>query len=214
MLFNLKGKNKAASVWPLVIFMIGFYALDCLLTFGGWAVGNKFIVLLMLPFAFISFVLKERPLEYLKLNSNIKKGILWGVIISSLNALIYCAFWYFKNGTIALDWSGGFKNFWSVILLGPFAEEIIFRGLALGYLRNIYSFKTANIVSSLLFMLFHVPYWITVGQFSLPLYKLSYEFVRLFVIGLFWGFLVKKTNSLWASIIHHSTNNFLASMVR
>lgn len=203
--------NLATSIWPFALFMIGFYAIDCLLTY--FNTSNKFLIWLLLPILFVSFVLRQNPISYLKLNTNIMKGIFWGAVISAINAAIHVAFWYFKNGTISIAWVG-FKDFWNFVLLAPFTEEVLFRGVALGYLRNIYSFKTANIVNSVLFMLAHIPLWFASGQLAAPLYKVTYEFVRLFVIGLFWGFLVKKTNSLWASAIHHSANNFLASMVR
>lgn len=172
------------------------------------------MIWLLLPILFISFVLRQNPISYLKLNTNIMKGIFWGAVISAIHAAIYVAFWYFKNGTISIDWTVGFRGFWNFVLLAPFAEEVLFRGVALGYLRNIYSFKTANVVSSVLFMLAHIAYWFAIGQLAAPVYKVTYNFVRLFVIGLFWGFLVKKTNSLWASAIHHSVNNFLAGMVK
>lgn len=207
-----QNSNLELSIWPFALFMIAFYAIDCLLTY--FNTPNKFVIWLLLPVLFVSVVLKQNPITYCKLNTNIMTGIFWGVVISAINAAIYVAFWYFKNGTISIDCSGGFSGFWNFVLFAPFTEEVLFRGVALGYLRNIYSFKTANIVSSVLFMLAHIPHWFAIGQLAAPACKVTYEFVRLFVIGLFWGFLVKKANSLWSSAIHHSVNNFLAGMVR
>jgi len=209
-------KNKLVSIWPLVIFMVAFYTVDALRIYIniGHLYVDRLVVWIVPTFLFIRFFLKQNPFDYVKLRKNIKKGVLWGTIISGVHAFIHVAFWYFWNGKVIVDWSVGFKDIWDVILMAGFIEEIVFRGFVLGYLRNIYLFQTANIISSLLFLLAHIPYWIAWNQFALPLPTVLYGFVFTFVMGLLEGFFLKKTNSVWTCIIHHSTNNFLAFMVK
>ncbi len=207
--------DKVRDILPLAMFMAIFYVLDALRVYMGLNLYIDRFVLWIIPiFIFIKYYLRQNPFECLKLNTNIKKGVLWGAIISAVHAAIYIAFWYLKNGAIAVDWNVGIRAFLDVVLVTGIIEEIVFRGFVLNYLRNIYSFRTANIVSSLLFVVAHIPYFMAWGYFSLPILKIMYEFIRLFVFGLFWGFLLKKTNSLWPCIIHHSANNFLSFMVR
>ena len=209
-------KGRAKPLLPLVIYMSVFYLLDVLRIYMGlsYLYVDRLALWVIPIFIFIRFYLQQNPFEYLKLSTNVKKGVLWGVIISSVHAAIYVAFWYLKNGTITIDWNVSVKGFLDVVLITGIIEEIVFRGFVLNYLRNIYSFRTANIASSLLFMIAHIPYFIVFGYFSLPILKIMYKFVRVFAFGLLWGFFLKKTNSLWPCIIHHSVNNFLAFMVK
>ncbi|HEV2600662.1 MAG TPA: CPBP family intramembrane glutamic endopeptidase [Candidatus Babeliales bacterium] len=216
MIEKLKLKNNCSSIWPLAIFVVAFYAVDALRLYIdiSYLYVDRLVVWLLPTFLFIRFVLHQNPFEFLKLNTNVKRGILWGGIISGIHALLYVAFWYFWNSKVTVDYSVCFKALWDIVLTAGFIEEIVFRGFILGYLRNIYTFRIANITSSLLFMIAHIPYWIVFGQFSLPLYKILYDFLFVFTCGLLEGFFLKKTNSLWTCIIHHSTNNFLSFMVK
>lgn len=216
MIEKLNLKNNCSSILTLAIFMVAFYALDALRLYidVSYLYFDRLVVWLLPTFLFIRFVLRQNPFEYLKLNTNVKRGILWGVIISSVHILLYVAFWYFWNSKVTIDYNVSFNDLWSIVLTAGFIEEIVFRGFVLGYLGNIYTFRIANIASALLFMIAHIPYWIVFGQFSLPLYKILYDFLFVFTMGLLEGFFLKKTNSLWTCIIHHSTNNFLSFMVK
>jgi uncharacterized protein len=196
--------------------MIAFYTLDSLRLYidTSYLYIDRLVVWLAPTFLFIIFVLQQNPFDYLKLSKNIQRGVFWGVIISSVQAFIYFTFYYFWNGKVIVDYSMSFKDLWNIVLTAGLIEEVVFRGFVLGYLRNVYTFKTANIISSLLFLLAHIPYWIAMNKFALPLQSVLYDFVFIFSIGLLEGFFLKKTNSLWTCIIHHSINNFLALMVK
>ena len=165
-------------------------------------------------FLFIIFVLKKNPLEYLKLSTNIKKGIFWGIIISIVHIFLYCSLRYLWNHTLTANFDLSLKRYWDEILTVGLVEEIMFRGLVLQNLNEVFSFKISNIASAALFVLAHMPYWYFGNQFNLPLTSIIYWCFFLFAFGLFWGFVVKKTRSLWPAIIHHSVNNALAIMVK
>jgi membrane protease YdiL (CAAX protease family) len=87
-------------------------------------------------------------------------------------------------------------NLWNSIfvlmIVAPFTEEFLFRGLIFtGYLNN-YSFKKAIWVSALCFALFHL----NIFQFSEAL-----------ILGSLCAWLVGKTNSLWPALFAHALNN-------
>lgn len=82
----------------------------------------------------------------------------------------------------------------SAILVGPVAEELMFRGLILhGFLQR-YSVRRAIIVSSLIFAVFH-------GN--------VFQFLPALTAGLLLGWWYVKTGSLVSCIFGHAINNAL-----
>ena len=81
-----------------------------------------------------------------------------------------------------------------VTIMAPIVEELIFRGLILhGFRRNYNPFKTV-LISAILFSLFHLNPW---------------QMPATFVLGLFLGWIMIRTNSIIAAIMGHSINNLL-----
>jgi len=85
-----------------------------------------------------------------------------------------------------------------VALIGPFYEEVIFRGIVLSSTRNRLGFVWANIIQAFLFAVVH---------FNLSL------FVFYFVFGLITGHMAKKTNGLLTSFFFHAINNLFVVLV-
>ncbi|WP_430791466.1 CPBP family intramembrane glutamic endopeptidase [Virgibacillus flavescens] len=73
-----------------------------------------------------------------------------------------------------------------------------------------FSFWKANSITSLLFASIHIPIWLYKGLFEFP-YILN-AILTTFVLGIIFGFIYKKTNSLWSVIIIHSMYNLLVSL--
>ncbi len=91
--------------------------------------------------------------------------------------------------------SGGVISLITIVLVAPFCEEMLFRGIILrGFLAH-YSASTAILLSSLLFSLVHMNW---------------YQIPFTFVFGLFVGWLYFRSRSLWPSILAHMTNNAAA----
>jgi uncharacterized protein len=85
--------------------------------------------------------------------------------------------------------------FFVIVLLGPLAEELLFRGLILnGFLKN-YPARKAILVSAFLFAVYHVNPW------QIPL---------AFVLGIVLGAWRVGTGSLWPGIAGHVIANALA----
>ena len=84
-----------------------------------------------------------------------------------------------------------------VCILGPILEEIIFRGIILNYMKK-YGLFVAIIFSAVLFTMFHM----NLVQFITPL-----------LIGILFGFICIKTESIVPSIILHIVNNSYATIM-
>ncbi|MEX0748450.1 MAG: type II CAAX endopeptidase family protein [Candidatus Saccharimonadales bacterium] len=85
--------------------------------------------------------------------------------------------------------------FMAVVVLAPFAEELIFRGLLLPALSKTIGLVPAVVIVSLGFGLLHPP--------------LS-AMVIIAVFALFLALIYVRTNSLWPAILLHSTKNLIA----
>ena len=92
-----------------------------------------------------------------------------------------------------------------VLFLAPFVEEVLFRGLVFGCLRE-HSRMVAYIVSCALFAFMHV--W----TFVLSSWDLSYFVLMLqyLVPGLVFAWCFEHSGSLWTSIAVHAAVNSLA----
>ncbi len=96
-----------------------------------------------------------------------------------------------------------------VVLLAPFVEEVLFRGLVFGCLKEK-SRVVAYAVSALLFAFLHV--W----TFALSAWDTSYLLLMLqyLVPGLVFAWAFDRSGTLWTSILLHAIVNALALWVR
>lgn len=85
-----------------------------------------------------------------------------------------------------------------VSVMAPLSEEILFRGYIYHSLRNYYSVNYSILVASLLF-----------GAVHYDLFRL----LPLTLVGICLNMASVRANSLWASIIMHSTWNFITAML-
>jgi membrane protease YdiL (CAAX protease family) len=82
-----------------------------------------------------------------------------------------------------------------LVLGAPIAEEVLFRGYGLARIRELAGDQRALLFTALMFALVHGS-WV-----KLP---------GAFAIGLFLGWLVLRTGSLWPALLGHFTNNGIA----
>ncbi|MSP77874.1 MAG: CPBP family intramembrane metalloprotease [Rhodospirillaceae bacterium] len=80
-------------------------------------------------------------------------------------------------------------------VLAPLVEELVFRGLLYGWLESRWNSRVAFVVSSLVFAVAH--------------YELAH-IVLVLPLGLLFGYLRRRTNSLLPSLVAHVANNTLA----
>ncbi|MEN2768626.1 CPBP family intramembrane glutamic endopeptidase [Ornithinibacillus xuwenensis] len=169
----------------------------------------KIIIWILPVILIVRTVEKQNVLSYLGLRDHYKKGLIWTVW--GTTALIL---YFFILNLIVLENDIGFNlsinELLNTVLLVGITEEIVFRGFLLRKLMDSNSFWQANILTSLLFVSIHFPIWIYKGLFELP-YILA-SMATAFVLGIIFGFIYRKSNSLWSVIILHSLYNFLVSI--
>lgn len=174
----------------------------------------KFIVWVVPAFITLG-VLRLKPLAYLKLTTRVNER---GLVVGALVTLVWLSVVVLGEAMISGRNAGVILTArspeWLTILasvsFSPICEEVLFRGFFLNRLRESLSFWRANVISALLFMLAHWPYWVSKNGFSPPVIKDS---VNVFLLGCLFGWLMKKTNSLWPAIGAHIANNFLSSLI-
>jgi uncharacterized protein len=156
-------------------------------------------------FLYIQFVERQNPLTYLKLTTNLLKGLLWGLagmsfLVASEFPLILSHRPNFHFGTDTLV---------NVILLVGFMEEIPFRGFLFQKLQEWLGFFRAMLLSSLLFTLIHIPLWVSTGSFTV---SQLLNLVMVFIVGMLTCYALKRSGSLWSSILIHTFYNILANI--
>jgi len=165
----------------------------------------KFSIWVLPVFLLIRMAEKKNPFYYLGLLSNVGKGIKWGILISFGLAVYFVVenAFIIDNGA---DFNLRLHDWLNTIILVGFIEEIVFRGFLLRKYLELFTFWKANIVTSLLFVLIHFPIWLYKDMIGLFPIAIS------FIIGISFGFIYKKTRSLWSVIIIHSVYNFFVSI--
>lgn len=165
---------------------------------------------LVLIFAFLAFL----KWQCKKVNLSIRT--IWGAIYS-VTQIRYIVFAFILGTTKSLLWAGKIVNFGNppqysstVIvygqiivgcLLGPFREELYFRGVLYRILRKRNDSVISNLISALIFAAFHI---------------LGTDFIGLlfiFLYGVVTAFLVERTDSLTASFVCHAIGNLVATVV-
>jgi len=157
-------------------------------------------------FIYLYRIDKTDPLNYLKLTTNVKTGLL-----AAIAMLLVGLVWQTLLLRLGADQIKAEASFWGIfntVIFPPIGEEILMRGFILNKLRELTGFWKANIVTSLLFVAIHWPGWILINgdEFALML-KMSLE---IFVLSILLGYLLQKTNSLWPCIILHGVNNLIS----
>ncbi len=136
--------------------------------------------------------------------SNYKKWLLWGTGIGSGLALVGIARNYLNGSSIfptRFDYA-----LVNILLISPVFEEFLVRGALMGNLQKTSSFLKSNIISSLMFVILHMPGWFFMGSLTSNITKLD-GVVSIFFIGLLCGYAVKRGNSVLGGVIVHFINN-------
>jgi CAAX protease family protein len=95
----------------------------------------------------------------------------------------------------------GFTKF----ILAPFGEEILFRGVVYGYLRERVGILLGIFVQALISTMFHLSYIKEAYQSNIFFSFITY----LIVLQIIFAFLYERTNSLYPSIICHGVFNYI-----
>jgi membrane protease YdiL (CAAX protease family) len=137
--------------------------------------------------------------------SNWKGWLAWGGGIGMLIALTGFIDSYL-NGRALLPAEFSIPLF-SVLAVAPTFEEFLVRGAVLGNLRRTFRFWTANVVSSLMFVVLHLPGWYFMGSLAENLLKPMGGAFSIFLLGLGFGYATYRGRSVVGGMIGHFLNN-------
>jgi len=162
-------------------------------------------LLWVLPvFLYLRYVDCVQPCVYLKLRHHWLRGILVGLGFSALIFLLSLV----QHGLPHLR--AGLATWNSILstsLLIGFMEEVPYRGFVFQKLCDWMSRKSAIAISSLLFVIIHLPGWLSLHLFTIRIA------IFVFVFGLLMAMLLLYSKSLWAPVVSHSLNDFFSAVV-
>ncbi len=123
------------------------------------------------------------------------------LVLAYLASIAYYYYQWLTTGLLPLP-----GNHW-VTIFAPLYEEVLFRGLIFGGLLAFYSKRTAIVLSSFLFAIWHLKNFSSYTPDAM-LYQVFYAGL---IIGPFLAWLTLKTKSIWMGVLVHTANNILLS---
>ncbi len=199
-IFQNQSKYVTLKSCLLIIICMGTYTSIALAS-------NWFIVLIgCLLFSLLFYLIHSFQLQLIKLEPLKKTDIIYTISTLGIALIMYWSVSaiigqpqnqmevYKDLNTIPL-----YISIIIFVILGPFFEELIFRGFIL---KGVFKghLLIGYIVSSVLFGLLHGP--TSIG-----------EFIIYFGLGLLFGALYLKTNRLEVAIVAHGLNNFIHILI-
>lgn len=175
----------------------------------------KFVLWVVPAVAYVMLVRRRNPLVYFKLAGPIDPpgfapalgvAALFFAGVLAFSGLVFGKDLAHVAAAPAALWSGNVSN----ALPSALWEEVLFRGLILTQLSEWFGFWRANLLTALLFMLIHWPYWLSTRGLGLGVVVDS---VSVLLIGWVLGYVVKRTNWLWAGVAVHTLNNVLVALL-
>lgn len=163
-----------------------------------WSLFVNLILFVIPVFVYLRLKDKVNPLVYLKVVGNSKNGIAIGSGVSAIFIILLLI----KNSmTQANHINLDLGILWISTLIVGFIEEIPFRGFLLQKLSSKMKFWKANILTTIIFILCHIPTWIYTNPDMIK------SVVNIAMVSLVLGYLFKEYKSLWIPIICHSAFN-------
>jgi len=100
-------------------------------------------------------------------------------------------------------------HLFSGVITAPLIEEFTFRGAILGVLKQRFHFWTANITTALFFLGIHLPGWYFQGHLFENLSNPVGGALSVFLLGLVFGYVTHKSDSVTSGALAHMLNNFI-----
>jgi CAAX protease family protein len=166
-------------------------------------------------FWYLRSVDRVDPLPYLRLNTPVRRGQLVPALALAAGYLALGMLFndLISGGKVAIDAPVTLRQRLQILIflpIAPIAEEILYRGFILRKFEERYRFRTANLITAVLFAAIHWPNWVYVSGIHQRLILMTATIV---IFGYFLGYLVKKTDSLWPAIATHTVNNLLFAVI-
>ncbi|NLM25827.1 MAG: CPBP family intramembrane metalloprotease [Firmicutes bacterium] len=162
------------------------------------------ILIWIIPAMFL-LKISKRDLNVVFNLSNWRSWLGWGGGIGLLIALTGIIPNYVQNKPILpTSFSWPLIN---VLVIAPIFEEFLFRGAILGNLQKKYSPFIANLISSAMFLLLHIPGWYFMGVLTDNLTRPAGGALSIFLVSIAFGLATQRSKSVMGGIIAHFLNN-------
>ena len=189
------------AAWPYLVYPRLSAVGDTTLAYALLNLGIRLLVWVVPVLCYLRYVDGVEPLGYLRLKHHVGRGVAVAVVLTALNLL----------GSIVrfgLPHPGMQRVTWNSVLgtsvLVGLIEEIPYRGFMLQKFAEGVDFWIANLMTSVLFLVVHVPGWMALHMLRAD------TAAAVFVFGVVMAIVFKYSDSLWAPIVTHSTNDFLS----
>lgn len=204
----------------LLLAWVGAWLMDLLLrAYFHWSVAlDTFfwiamkIVIWVVPVLFLIHSVQRNTLAQFLGFHHTSRGLLWGglagIALTGINFVVTAlpsgAKLHIPSLSLVLL---------NTIVVAPLVEEIALRGFLLQSLQlKRVPFWMANIVTAVTFVLTHFPGWYFQGKL-LPLMEVARPILFLTTLGLLFGWLKRRSGSLYAALLPHALNNIYSSFL-
>lgn len=194
---------------------------SALLIWAGWCVlmatvGEPFsspkvcalasVVVVLVPALIYLHSTGPRP-DAMALRYRWRRGVLVGLLFIVLEMTLLAYSYTFDLSLVSTD-----VDVWlDSIILSPFAEELLFRRVAIDHLSKRHGPSFAILISSLLLVAFYLPWWIVSGD-AQPVWIVG-AIAGLVIHGLVFGTIYRLTRSLWSSLLPHCVVCFAGTII-
>jgi len=221
--------NQRKAALQLSLFLVAFFVLWTLRATVFFAVDEsiaspisraaysdllKLVVWVLPATAFASLLRGAPPAKYLGLSvwPSPQKGMLClGVTAIFLLAVALVDSTIGKKSFSTAGLSSLPVTLWLLqLVLSPLLEELLFRGFVMKELLALLPVYLAIVLTSLLFVGVHLPYWLSHGGATLTMMANA---GGVFVFSVVACWLFAKTGSIWPPTVAHVANNVLQSML-
>ncbi len=196
--------------WTLRVAFVGFDTLSDLTLAGVSNESLRALIFVGPVLLYLRYVERARAVEFLKLNAPRGDASRILLVVGALFVGWYLLLDYVV-GDGRIGGAGLAQVLFTILSPATLVEEIYFRGFLLNKLWQTMGFWRANLASSSLFALIHFPGWFALGNFASPL--IVADVFGILVFGMAFGWVMKRTGSLWPAYVLHALNNLLVVTV-
>ncbi|CAA9461600.1 MAG: hypothetical protein AVDCRST_MAG28-3364 [uncultured Rubrobacteraceae bacterium] len=196
--------------WALRVTFVSFDALSDLTLAGVLNEGLRAVIFVGPVVIYLKCVERAPALEFLGMKKP-RNNAAW---ILPLTGTLFVGWYLLLDGVVGDGRINGATTtvvLFTVLSPATLVEEVYFRGFLLNKFWRVTDFWRANLASSSLFALIHFPGWFALGNFSSPL--VVADALGILAFGMVYGWVMKKTGSLWPAYVLHALNNLLVVTV-
>ncbi|MCM1399830.1 MAG: CPBP family intramembrane metalloprotease [Clostridium sp.] len=163
-----------------------------------------------MPFLFILY--KRKQEQVIPLKQLFGFHFHWNsfLLVFAISTICVLIKMFFMHGGFWINPSIIFPQELCHFFIVGFVEELVYRGYGLNALSKYMNERKANMISCLFFVALHIPayliHWYCDGIFSLT--AMLTQVVSVFICGLLFGIVFRKSKSVWASVILHFWYDF------